>query len=367
MSTRRVSIPGTHRVPKPLAQGRYAIYWYRYRSGPFMIKFEGASLKDAEHQEAISTVEILAAYGAKPTIPAAGTPVLSDLVRSFRTVPEGLPSLARSTQKQWTIWLDRIDRDLGTMPLKLLNAKGTTGVFFEWRDTLSATPRSADYAIQVLRRVLSVALKRRTIDSNPAVDIEQLYRVDRSDQVITDEELATVLVNATPRAALAIRLAAATGIRRGDLVSLRWEHVQAHSIAFSTGKSRGRTFVNSPLFGDGDTVIKELRVERDAKITNGEIPSAYVLTTEAGTPWLAPSLTQAFIRAAAAGGVDKRLHDLRGTAATRLCVSGFSAEEVAGILGWEPARVAQIIKRYVNGDRVALAAIERLEKLKASS
>ncbi|MGV9007305.1 MAG: tyrosine-type recombinase/integrase [Brevundimonas sp.] len=330
-----------------------------------MIRFEGTSLRDAENQEAIGTGEILAAYSAKPTIRSAGTPVLSDLVRSFRSVPEGLPSLAKSTQKQWTIWLDRIDLDLGTMPLKLLNAKGATEVFFKWRDKLAARPRSADYAIQVLRRVLSVALSRRQIDCNPAVGIAQLYRVDRSDQVITDEELATVLVNATPRAAMAIRLAAATGIRRGDLVALRWEHVQARSIAFSTSKSRGRTFVNSPLFGDGRTVIEELRVERDAKITNGEIPSAYVLTTDAGTPWLAPSLTQAFIRAAGAGGVNKRLHDLRGTAATRFILKGFSAGETAEFIGWEPARVAQIIKRYVNGDRVALAAIERLEKQEA--
>ena len=211
-----------------------------------------------------------------------------------------------------------------------------------------------------------VGVDREVIADNPAVGIKQLYRANRSDVVISDNELEAILVNATPQARYAIRLAAATGLRRGDLVALRWDQVQGNRIELSTGKSRGRTFVIAPLVGDGATVVEELCLERERQIAAGRVPSAFVLTTERGTAWLGPSLTQAFVRAAKDAGVSKAFHDLRGTAATRYIQSGFSPQEVASFLGWERTRVDQIIRRYVDAERIAREAIERLEPMRGT-
>ena len=360
MATKRVSIPGTHRVPKRHTSGRVTIYWYRHRGGPLLVAFGGASLADAERNEAAGAHELLTAYAAKAAI-SRDNDTIRSLVKLYREVPEGLQALSQSTRAQWVRWLDRIEVDLGDFPLKLLKAKGARRTLTEWRDRFASTPRQADYAIQVLRRVLAVGVEREVIADNPAVGIKQLYRANRADVVLSSEELEAVLSKANPHARYAIRLAAATGLRRGDLVALRWDQVHGNRIEMNTGKSRGRTFVIAPLVGDGAAVVEELRLERERQITEGRVPSAFVLTTERRTAWLGPSLTQAFIRAAKGAGVSKAFHDLRGTAATRYIQGEFSPQEVASFLGWERSRVDQIIRRYVDPDRIARDAIERLE------
>lgn len=214
--------------------------------------------------------------------------------------------------------------------------------------------------------MFAVAVERGLIDTNPAEGIKQLYEVNRADIIVTDDEVSAILRNATPQARYAIRLAAATGLRRGDLVALKWDDVREDHIELTTQKSRGRTFVIAPLVGDGRAVIDELIAARESVIASGRVPSAYVLTSERGTQWLGPSVTQAFIRAAKEAGVDKSLHDLRGTAATRFILQGFNPQEVASFIGWEQKRVDQIIRRYVDAGRVAREAIQRVEAQRAT-
>lgn len=257
---------------------------------------------------------------------------------------------------------DRIINDLGDLPVRALSAKGAVALLTEWRDGYSATPRAADYGIQVLRRILQIAVNREILTRNPAANIESIYKADRSDVIVSADELSAICLNATPCASKAIRLAAALGIRRGDLISLRWDQVKEHHIELHTEKSRGQTFVIAPLIGDGEQVIAKLRDERRRTLQSGQIPSAYVLTTEKGTPWKPASLTQAFSRAAEKAGIEKSLHDLRGTAVTRFITEGFSPQETATFVGWEEEHVQRIIKRYVSPRKVALDAIARSQK-----
>lgn len=366
MAGKRPSIPNAHRVVKRLSGGRVAIYWYHHRGGPLVHRFAGDTLEAAERLEIEGARDLMAAHVACVPAPREAD-TLGSLVRLFREVPEGLSRLAPSTRRQWTIWLDRIVKDLGDMPLKALGSRHACAALTEWRDGFADSPRSADYAIQVLRRVLAVAVRRGKLDRNPAEGIETLYKANRSDVIITEEELVSILREATPQARYAIRLAAATGWRRGDLIELRWDDIKGSAIQVDTNKSGGRILAACPLHGDGAAVIEELRALRNAKIEGGEVPSAYVLTTERGTPWKGDSLTQAFIRAADKAGVDKRLHDLRGTCATRWAKLGASDEDIALFIGWDPAKVRRIIHRYVSTGAKVQAAIERVEKSRAAS
>jgi integrase len=365
MAAKRAAIPGLHRVTKRLASGSFAIYVYRHRGGPLLVRFEGPTRTEAERAEADGTDQLLAAYVSTKAV-LRPDDTLRRLTRTFREAPEGLPSLSPSTRKEWSTWLDRIDAAHGDMPIRLLKARGARQHFIEWRDTYADRPRTADYGVQVLRRVFAVAVDRGLLDGNPAEGIRQLYEANRADIIVTDDELAAILPHATAHARYAIRLAAATGLRRGDLVSLRWDDVREDHIELATKKSRGRTFVIAPLVGDGRAVIDELAAARESTITSGRVPSAFVLTSERGTKWLGPSVTQAFIRAAKEAGVDKSLHDLRGTAATRFILQGFNPQEVASFIGWEQKRVDQIIRRYVHAGRIAREAIQRVEAQRAS-
>lgn len=213
MGVNRTHIPGTHRVKKRLSGDRLAIYVYAYRGGPLLLRFEGGNLKEAMAAERAGAHDLVRAH-ASQKVPQRKGERLKDLVQLFREVPERLRGLSPSTARHWSRWLDRIVLDLGDFPLRSVSEKGVKRDFIEWRDKFSSTPRQADYGIQVLRRVLSVGVEREVIETNPAVGIKQLYQANRADVVLTDDELAAVLAQVTPRARYAIRLAAATGLRR---------------------------------------------------------------------------------------------------------------------------------------------------------
>lgn len=164
----------------------------------------------------------------------------------------------------------------------------------------------------------------------------------------------------------AIRLAAATGWRRGDLVELRWSGIKSSRVERPTNMSRGKAVAICPWARDGGDLIAELRQARQAAVDAGRRPSEHVLVTEKGTPWKPDSLTQAFDRAASGLRIGKTLNDLRGTAATRFSREGFKNQEIATFLGWEPARVDRIITRHVHAETLGQEAIARLEGARTS-
>jgi integrase len=328
--------------------------------------FRGETPEAAVRAEAAGASDLAAAYSAFSPLPARGE-TIRDIVALFRAAPDGFGRLQGSTPAEWSRKLDEIVAEFGTMPVKALKARGVRNEFVRWRDSKASTPRAADYGIQVLKRLLSWALEHEHVDENPAEGIRTLWRsANRADVMVTDAELSAILGLVTVEAGRAIRLAAATRMRRGDLISLKWDDVGENSLAFSTRKSGGRRRALVPLHGDGRTVIDELRRERDLLVQAGRVPSSFLLTSDRGQPWAKDSLTQAFGRATGKLGIKKDLHDLRGTAVTRFVNAGLSDEQVAEIVGWEPTKVRQIRRHYVDRNNVAASVIEQLERAKAT-
>ena len=354
-----VRLPGAHRVVKRLARGGVAIYWYRRRGGQLMKRFEGASLLMALRAEAASAGELAAIYATRPTTPEAAVMTVGAIVTRYKAAPDGFAGLAGSTQAQWTRWLDRIRDEFGDLPASALKARGARRAFIDWRDRWAATPRTADYGMQVLKRVLAFAVERELADVNPAEGIKGLYTSDRADEIVEPGELIAILEHCTPALAAAIRLAAATGLRRGDLVRVRWGDVSEFSIELATRKGRrSRRRVIVPLLADARAAVVQLRRVRDT----AKRPSVFLLTTATGRPWSEHWLTESWIEAARSAGVDKHLHDLRGTAATAFILGGLTDEQTAEILGWDPGRVTRIRRRYVDRERIARGVIAKLER-----
>jgi len=58
---------------------------------------------------------------------------------------------------------------------------------------------------------------------------------------------------------------------------------------------------------------------------------------------------------------DLHFNDLRGTAATKFYIAGFSMREIAETLAWEEESVEKIIRRYVGRSAAIKAKIRKLE------
>lgn len=358
MTPAAIKLPGAHRVPMRLAGGRrVAIYWYRRRGGPLLMKFVGETLGEALRAEAEGAQALIDAYATPHVRPAPSVVRVRDIVTGFKGAPDGYLALRASTRKAWAPMLDHVISEFGDLTARALTAKGIRKDIIDWRNRYASTPRSADYRIQVLKRVLSWGMDNEMCEANPALGVGAIYKNNRADEIVEPHELTAILANLSPTARLAVRLAAATGMRRGDLVDLRWAEVSDFSIERSAEKSANGVRLLIPLTQEARAVLTELRKVRDA----AKVASTFVLTSLKG-PWHKDGLTSMFVRAAKKAGVSKSLHDLRGTACTRFVMAGLSDEEIAEWFGWEPDRIRRIRVRYVDRERVARGIIARLEK-----
>jgi integrase len=362
----RVRLIGLEKATRRLKGGRTVVYWYAWRGGPRLPGQPGSP-------------EFMAAYNAAVAdrkTPKAET--LTALVARYRASPEW-GKLADATKAEWSRWLDRIaadatNKDIGGLTFRALDDRRVRADLLEWRDQWGDRPRAADYAMQVLGRVLSWAVGRGLLTRNAAEGVEQLYAGGRADQVWTSGEIDRFVAAAkTPEVGFIVRLACLTGLRRADLAKLGWSHVTDAAIVMPTGKSRGRRNTIVPLIGDTKTLLDEIRTQQAtrhaelcataAKKRRPAPPiSTTVLSNTRGTPWTPDGLEHQVIDTKTTAGIDKHLHDARGTFGTRLRKAGLTAPEIADVLAWEEDRVERLLATYVDQEAIVLALAKRIEQ-----
>ena len=206
-----VRLKGLNSRKKRLADGSVKTYYWAWKGGPPLPGKPGSP-------------EFVAAYNAaiaKKVAPPAG--ILLALLNRFQQSGEFLHAINERTRRDYVKNIKRIEREFADFPLKALDDREARAVFLEWRDELAKTSlRQADYTYQTLRRVLSWALKRGLIATNPCAEGGKLYHGTRVDKVWSDEEVGRFFDVAPPRLALALLLAINTGQRQGDLLKLPW-------------------------------------------------------------------------------------------------------------------------------------------------
>jgi integrase len=261
--------------------------------------------------------------------------------------------LAVSTRKNWSPWLDRMGSYFGDLRIAQFDRpEKIRKVIRIWRNRWSAKPRTADYGMQVLSRVLAFAVEQGDIASNPCKGIPQLYSSDRSEVIWTDSDIVALKQKCSIEMANTVDLASHTGLREGDLLRLSWTHIGDDAITVVTGKSGGRREAIIPLYDSVRAVLERIPKRATTVITNSD-----------GHPWKIGAFATGFVRAKRKAGLgDLHFHDLRGTAATKFYLANLSRREIAEILGWQEEQVDRIIRRYVDRAAATKALIRRLSK-----
>jgi integrase len=326
-------------LAKVTAKGR--AYFYAWRGGPRLRGEPGTPAFMASYNEAI----------ANRRMPEPGR--FRSLVTLYRGSAD-FQNLAPSTRRNWSPWLDRIGEYFGNLSIAQFDRpEKIRPLIRSWRSRHAKTPRMADTGMQVLSRVLSFAVDPLgKLAGNPCIGIKQLYSSNRSEIIWTEAEIARTKQHCTPEVGHGIDLAAATGLRRGDLLRLSWSHVGDHSIVITTGKSKYRRQAIIPLYD----ALREVLARIPKR-------SPTVLTNSKGRPWTPDGFSTMFNYAKAEAGVgDLHFHDLRGTAATRFYVAGLSERVIAEIMGWTEENVAKIIRKYVDRSAATKAIIRQLNR-----
>jgi integrase len=328
-------------IAKTTSKGR--AYCYAWRGGPRLRGKSGTPEFTASYNEACAEAR------------APDTGRFRFVISAYKASGE-YKKLADSTKRNWARWLDRIADYFGELRVAQFDRpEKIRPVIRRWRNQWADKPRTADYAMQVLSRVLSYAVDPLgKIASNPCEGVKQLYRGDRSEIIWTDADIIYIKRTCAIEVAWAADLAAHTGLRLGDLLRVSWSHVGADAITLTTGKSRHRREVIIPLYDALKRVLDGIPKRSTAILTNSR-----------HRPWTENSFGSAFNRAKIEAGMEDRdlhFHDLRGTAATRFYIAGLSVRVIAEIMGWEEEYVERIIRRYVGRNAATRAAIAQLNR-----
>lgn len=176
------------------------------------------------------------------------------------------------------------------------------------------TPASAAYKRRChgfVRKVFNVAIKHKILSTNPASGVALPKIVRRRNVLLTDEQL-TKLYSETNRTASLCILAAETGLRRGEVIEVKWDHVTDAGLVVINHKNRDQE--DCVLL----TATARSVIERQPRV--GE----YVFATSDGKQLTTRNLNRdvraLFDRLGFPKGT--RLHDLRGKFMTDLIMSG---------------------------------------------
>lgn len=320
------------------------VYWYAWRGGPRLRGAYGSTEFWASYDEALEEHR---------------TPDKSRFrfVVSDYKASKNYKKLADSTRAQWGKWLDRIGEYFGDLRIAQFDRpEKIRPVIRRWRNQWADKPRTADYAMQVLSRVIAHAVSEGLIAGNPCEGIEHLYNNDRSEIIWTDADIAQIKKHCSAEIAQAVDLAGHTGLRLGDLVRVSWSHVDDDAIVLTTGKSKHRREAIIPLYDALRDVLKSIPKR-----------ATTILTSSRRRPWTVDGFGSSFNKAkidAELAERDLHFNDLRGTAATKFYVADFSIREIAETLAWEEDSVEKIIRRYVGRSAAIKARIQKLQKAK---
>ena len=334
----KVDLKGLH-----VCRKKSGTYYYAWRGGP-RVKGEPGTLEFIENFHA-----------AIEQARAPDTSKFRSLIAAYKA-SQDYQELAASTKRNWSPWLDKIADYFGDLGIvHFNNPERIRPAIRKWRGRYADKPRTADYGLQVLSRVLAYGVDPLgKIVSNPCEGIKNIYSADRAEIIWTDADLAEFHAKSSPEVSWAVELAAHTGLRRSDLFKLSWSHVGEHGIVMKTGKSGQRRQAVVPLY----RALREVL----AKIPRR---SPVILTSSKERPWTPNGFASSFNdikHKAWPEGTELHFHDLRGTAATKFYVAGLTEREIAESMGWEEETVSKIIRRYVEREAALMDRIRRLDE-----
>lgn len=215
-------------------------------------------------------------------------------------------------------------------------------------------PATVNRELACLKALFNFAKQRsRFFGDNPVSKVRFLEENNRVERVLTLEEEERLIAISAPHLRPIITTAIHTGMRKGELLSLKWVNVDLENnvITVESTNTKSKKLKRIPI----NSKLRKVLIEQ--KLKTGSKP--YVFLNPKGEPYLSAfSLTTCFENACRRAGIlGLRFHDLRHTAATRMIESGASIVAVSKILGHSNLTMTL---RYSHPDNSLKEAVEKL-------
>lgn len=283
---------------------------------------------------------------------AAKDYALRDWLRSWLDAKR--PEIKETTYSGYKINVENhIIPELGNVKLSLLTPVQVDELYSKLASEKNLSHNSIKYVHRVLYSALQKAAGLRIIPYNPAQYVE-LPKIKKTFQpVILNTAGVKQLLGALKDSEvyIPVLLAVSLGMRRGEVLGLRWEDISFRKkiIHLHTNRTTaGGETVETTLKSDRrvsdilcpDFVMEALRTHRKAqmvyKLELGEdyVESGYVCTWANGEPYKPASFSKVFSNALRTANLPHmRFHDLRHTHVTLLRKAGVDREYVMQRVG----------------------------------
>lgn len=280
--------------------------------------------------------------------PANGDPEAGSfaaLTRAFKESPD-FRQLSKSAQRDYRWIIEKLAQRFGPLPVATM----PRALVFKLRDELADKPRTANYTIAVLRRLLSFAVDHGYRSDNPALR-PRLLKTSGGHRPWTDAEIERFRATwpAASAQRVAFELALHTGQRGGDLIRLTRHDYREGWISLRQSKT-GQP-VDLPA-------APALRAVLDPWLA--ATGAVVMLVTDTGRAFQIDNFRHVMRAAYEAAGLpaDCTTHGLRYTTATILAEQGCDWPTIAAVTGH---RTAEMVRRYTSRRRQASAAVDRLK------
>jgi integrase len=275
---------------------------------------------------------------------------------------------------------------LGRLPLQRITATDIDRVYFG----ITLAPRTAGLLHVLLKSIFRTAVKKKLLAANPVEDAEKPNVEDEEAGTVLDEAELAELVKAFEGRSLypIVATAAFTGMRRNEILALRWTDVDfdARTISITRSveqtKAHGRRLKSPKRWKQArvitidDNLVGLLRREKVrhlrmvAGLADGDppvdlslvrLPEGAMCFPAMGEDLTAvrnpASVTTAFLEYVKRKGFKVRFHDLRGSHETVLLDKGVPVHVVAKRCGHDAAMLLRVYAKRTKKADVDAAAI----------
>jgi integrase len=229
------------------------------------------------------------------------------------------------------------------------------------------SPRTRRHIHRILKSALARAVEQQALTRNPADALKRLPKVERQPITVLTVEQSTQLLQSIRHTTTywPVLIALATGMRRGEILALRWKNVDLDpgvvrvvgsleqtkaGLRFKATKTEKARAVTLPRFAS-DELRRWKREQAEALLALGvrQKPDTLVCARQDGEPKQPGSLTHEFTYLVGRAEVPKvRFHDLRHTHATQLLASGVHPKIVQERLGHSTITVTMDLYSHVS-------------------
>lgn len=220
------------------------------------------------------------------------------------------------------LYLDQIDHDLIQRLVEIRSA--------------TVKPATINQDLALIRTIIKRAVREWSwLDRE--VHVKMLPMNNARDRVLSESEEVRLLQALPEHLKDIVRLALATGLRKGNLIGLRWEWVsfERQTLTIPASEMKNNVALGIPLTSTTLAILRRQRGKHPDFVFSYK---GNRLTSLANATWQL-ACKRADIK-------DLTVHDLRRSWATRMAIQGVPIDAILRLGGWN--NYAMLLKRYAH-------------------